>query len=470
MKILPVRPSSLKAPFCALLALFGAGVLSVQAAPQLTLDSVPTVGAIGNSICRNQYTPREWGGLLGTNLQWTPFGAFVFFACDGIAVPEVHAFEGHSGKTSWEIADLMLPKSATESWGVNQKMPSGIAAFAPNITVIIASTNDLLLASPSDVHSGRALEKALEGLRGNIQYVRSIGSIPVVCNILPIEGLTALVPGASIPDELTGVVPAWNAEIEDLCKTEDVWYCDVFSACAREDGSNRWKDGYVYRQGSEVEGGPENSWKVHPSQLASLAIAREALGPVLKKIIGTGTPKVPASDADGNVAPSLESWKVDYDPQANSSFDTVSADGRNVLHFRKPAQTGSGYASWTSGEIDVTPGEVFLYAAGLRLVTTDNRVSAGFSIADRTPGSASRGQPLTGIGVDEGFAPKGIDTGVFRAAGVFTIPAGVTKICASVNLNRSGGGSADGEDQAFLDDLAIIPLSVEKAKKYQPAP
>ncbi len=452
-----------------LLALLGP-TAPVPAAPQLNSKTVPTVGAMGNSICRLQYTPREWGGLVGANRQWTPFGAFVFFACDGIAIPELYAFEGHSGKTAAEIAGLLLPKDATEPWGVGQKIPIGLAALAPNITIIIASTNELLLAPPADAASGKALDRALDGLRENIRYVQSLGSIPVVCNLPPIEGQTPLVPGASIPDDLTTQVPAWNEAIKVLCQDEDVWYCDIFSACAKSDGSSRWQDGFVYRQGSEVEGGSANAWKVHPSQLATLAIAREALRPVLSKIIGPECPALPSGDVAGNLAPPPESWKIDYDPQADGSLEMSSSEnGGTILNFKKPSHTEGRYAQWTAPDLEVIPGQTFLYTADLRLAASDNRVSLTFSIADRSPESASRGQPLLSAGLDEGFTPGSVDTGKFRASGIFTVPENVSRISPNVSINRSAGGTEGKEDIVQLESLLIEQLPPQQAAKHQPA-
>lgn len=443
--------------------------LPAPAAPQLHTDTLPTVGAIGNSICRNQYTPMEWKGLVGTNRQWTAFGAFVFFGCEGLAVPDIQAFEGHSGRTSAEIARLLLPAGSAEPWGAGQKIPAGIASLKPDITVIISSTNDLLLAPPDKIASGKALEEALEGLKENIRYVKSTGSIPVVCNIPPIEGLTPLVPGASIPNDITTVVPTWNAEIKDLCEREDVWYCDIFSACARDDGSARWKEGFVFRNGSETEGRPEDAWKVHPSLLASLAIAREALRPVLKQIIGPDCPKLPEDPgADSEIAPGK--WKVDYDPEGDSSLEVAgNADSTaEIVRFRKPSHEGGRYAQWKPGDIAVVPGQTYLYAVDLNLASSDGRASLGFSIGDWVKGSASRGQPLTGISTARLTTPGASDTGTFRASGFFTIPAGITRVSPIVSINRSAGGKEGGEDVVTLGNLTIVPAPETIAARHKP--
>ena len=454
-----------------ILALLGTGMLRTQAAPpQLNINTVPTVSVVGNSIARNMYTPAEWGPLIGTTREWTSFGAFVFFACDGLAIPDVYAAEGYSGKTSSEIADLMQPKDATEPWGTNQRIPVGIAAHKPDITVLVVSGNDLLLAKPSDIASGAALGASLEGLKDDIHRVQSLGSIPVVCNLTPIEGLTPYVPWASVPNDITDLVPTWNKEIEELCKTENVWYCDIFSACAKSDGSNRWKDGFVYLKGSEVEGGPSNARKILPSQMASLAIAREALHPVLEKVIGPKCPKVPSVSVT-NVAPPLESWKIDWDREADSSFDSAapgSSPGTNAMSFQKPTRADGDYVQWMSADIDVKPGQTFLYAVDLHIVCSDNQCSQRFAISDRTEGSASKGQPLTCAGINCETTPGKVDTEKFRASGIFTIPKGITKINASFSINRSKGG-LDGEiDQASIENLVIEPLPSIQAAKYQP--
>lgn len=452
------------------LGLLALTALPAPAAPQLHTDTLPTVGAIGNSICRNQYTPMEWKGLVGTNRQWTAFGAFVFFGCDGLAVPDIQAFEGHSGKTSAEIARLLLPAGSTEPWGDGQKIPAGIASLKPDITVIISSTNDLLLAPPDKIASGKALEEALEGLKENIRYVKSIGSIPIVCNILPIEGLTPLVPGASIPNDITSVVPTWNTEIKELCEREDVWYCDIFSACAKADGSAQWKDGFVFRNGSEIEGRPEDAWKVHPSLLASLAIAREALQPVLKQIIGPDCPKLPADPgADSEIAP--RKWKVDYDPEADSSFEVAenAAGTAEIVRFHKPSHEAGRYAQWKTDDIAVEPGQTYFYAVDLNFASSDGRASLGFSIGDRMTGSASRGQPLAGISTARLTTPGAVETGAFRAAGFFTVPAGITKVSPCVSINRSAGGKECGEDEVTLGNLIIAPAPETIAARHKPA-
>jgi len=435
---------------------------TLQAAPQLNIDTVATVGAIGNSICRNQYSPMKWSGPVGLNRQWTSFGAFIFFACGEIAIPDVYAFEGHSGKTSAEIDQLMLPKDATEPWGVDQTIPVGIAALRPDITIIISSTNDLLLAPQTDVVSGKALEDALKGLKKNIHYVSELGSIPVVCNLLPIEGLTPLVPGATIPNDLTKIVPIWNAAIERLCIEEDVWHCDIFAACAQNNGSPKWKDGYVYRKGSEVEFGSSNAWKVHPSLLASLAIARDAIHPRLQEIIGPQCPRISSTDTPNHSSPPAKAWKLDYDPQSNSSFERLPAtnggsSNTDILRFQKPTSERKGHAQWTSGGIEVTPGQRFLYAADLRFIVNDRFSSIGFSIVDFTKGSESRGLPLSRINISRDTAPKSVDTRTFRASGIFTVPENVTRICALVSINRIAGGTDGKNDVAIVKNLILIP-------------
>ncbi|WPJ96719.1 hypothetical protein SH580_03245 [Coraliomargarita algicola] len=97
---------------------------NLPAAPQLNISTVPTVGAIGNSISRNQYSPMKWGGLVGFNRQWTSFGAFVFFACGEIAIPDIYSFEGFSGKTASEIDSLLQSENATEPWAWDKRFRS----------------------------------------------------------------------------------------------------------------------------------------------------------------------------------------------------------------------------------------------------------------------------------------------------------------------------------------------------------
>ena len=447
----------------------------------LSASSVVSVGVIGDSIARNNYSATNSGGLVGTIRKSTGFGCWVTYACalsGGRAYPDVYAYEGYSGNTGDQILAAALDASVTELWGPASTIAIGIRARTPKLVFDMSGTNNLYLSTLANVQNGTALARAVAERRAIWAYLRACGALPIALSLLPMQGSTAGSGG------LTGAVcapyvPAWNTAMQAAAVIDGVPWVDGYTPCAIVSGGG-WKTGYVYHNGADDVIG------LHPSALASLAIGAAA-GAVLNAAI-SGAPALPtiydgsspiyaaAFAAGGNrqyfsnfsnpLFTSTTGWASRYDPEGDSSLalytPTQDTTGGGTLRFVKPSNAGTRYADWRGPPLAVTAGQEYLAFFSVRFKQCDSLAAVQVHIADDTSASGSRYQPMAVTDISNREAPAGtaVDSGVLRMALYYKVPTGVNAVCPMVVVNRgTAGGTAGQQDEIYLSNLGQLRLS-----------
>lgn len=440
-----------------------------------------SVGGIGDSIVRNNYSGLNSGGLAGWIRKSTGFGCWITYACalsGGRAYPDVYAYEGYSGNTGDQILAAALDASATETWGAASTIPIGIRARTPKVVFDMSGTNNLYLSTLANVTNGTSLQRAIAERRAIWAYLRACGALPIAMSLLPMQGSTAGTGG------MTGAacapyVPAWNTAMKAAADADSVPWVDGYTPCAASSGGG-WKAGYVYHNGADDAIG------LHPSALASLAIGAAAAqvlisaiaaAPALPRIYDGSSPIYSAAFVSGGnrqyfsnfsnpLFSSTTGWASRYDPDGDSSFGlytpTQDVAGGGTLRFVKPSAATTRYADWRGPTLAVTAGQEYIVFADVRLKQCDALAATGFQIADDTSASASRYQPLAVTDISSREAPVGsvIDSGVMRMALYYKVPTSITAVCPMVVINRGvTGGSSGLQDEVYISNLGQLRLS-----------
>ena len=153
---------------------------------------IPTVGAIGDSIILNMTTSQSgsFGGYVGVQRRPDQRYAWIHWACaySGICMPDIYAFEGFSGKKTDEILAACTTASATETVGASDTIAIGTQARTPDIVVDMSGTNDLGLATLSDLTTGAALSRCIAGRVAIWNFIKQCGGRPIALSLLPRQG------------------------------------------------------------------------------------------------------------------------------------------------------------------------------------------------------------------------------------------------------------------------------------------
>ena len=447
---------------------------------QLTSSAMVSVGLLGDSIGRNNYSALALGGLVGTIRKSTGFGCWATYACmlsKGAAYPDVYAFEGYSGYTADQILAAALDASATETWGAASTIPIGIRARTPKIVFDMSGTNNLFLSTSAAVSNGVALQRAVAERRAIWAYLRACGAVPIALSLLPMQGSTS--GGAGMTGATCApYVPVWNAAMRAAADADHVRWVDCYTPCAETSGGG-WKTGYVYHNGADDVIG------LHPSALASLAIGAVAAAaivatidaaPSLPRIYDGSSPIYSAAFAASDnrqhfanfsnpLFTATTGWASRYDPDADSSLalftPTQDVSGGGTLRLVKPSAPGTRYVDWRGPTLAVTSGQEYILFADVRLKQCDALASTSFQIADDTSASGSRYQPLAVLDISAKDAPPGsiVDTGVLRVALYYKVPASITAVCPMVIVNRVAGGAAGLQDEIYISNLGQLRIS-----------
>lgn len=444
---------------------------------------IPTVGVVGDSIARNQYTGSVRGGLVGTVRRPTPFGAWGAWGCgfSGVAWPELYAMEGYSGQRAEEIFASLQAANATETWGAASTIPVGTRARLPSIVVDVSGTNDLFQSTPTTASDGTALARAIAGRRAIWAYLRACGVVPIAMSMLPMQGTVAGAGGQN-GNTLAPLVPAWNTAMQAAAAADGVAWVDGYTPCAVASGGG-WRPGFTYRTtGSNPN--VDDPTGLHPSTLASIAIG-QALAAVLRAVVASapGLPRLylggssiysaafAANDPrtffanfDNGMFSGTTGWSSRFDQNADSTFGLVTPtqdrNGGGTLRFRKPTNSGSRYADWQGPALTVAAGQEYVLAVDYRAALADHLSLGQIGVIDDTSGSASRYQ-LMAEWAAGGDIPPGttLDTGVSRVLLYYRVPAGVTQVRPFVIVNRSAGGTAGAFDEVYISNLLQIRLA-----------
>lgn len=445
---------------------------------RLNTSRMVAVAAIGDSIVRNQYTPANAGGLVGTRRTVTAFGAWAQWACffSGQAYLDLYAMEGYSGYRADEILAAAQSATATELWGAASTIGIGIRQRTPQIVFDMSGTNDAYQATSTTIGDGTALAKAIAGRRAIWSYLRACGSLPIALSLLPMQGTTAG-SGGLTGAQLAPYIPAWNVAMQAAAVADGVPWVDGYTPCAAASGGG-WKPGYTYHNAADDVTG------LHPSLLASIEIGRAAAlvlnqaiasAPSLPRIYPGNSPIYSATFASGDprtffanfsnpLFSSTTGWASRYDPQSDSSFGlyTPSQDvNGGTLRMRKPSNAGSRYADWSGPSLSVNAGEEYLFFCDYRVSSFDGWAAIALGVCDNTSGSASRYQHLAVMNISAKDVPVGtsIDTGVCRVVLYYKVPASVTTVAPLVVVSRESGGVAGGVDDVYISNMLQVRLA-----------
>ena len=191
------------------------------------------VGVIGDSIVRNgtavSSTYAANVGIIPTFAEraWFLYATQLFgrrMWCN------IDACEGYSGMRVEQIANLMLPSTATRLTGsaYSGTAPIGVLACKPDICFVLAGTNNISSLYQNDISC------FLQGHRLIWSRLRNAGIMPVVISLLP----------RSSPATNASLVPSWNAALANECSNWGIPFIDVYTNCAASIGGG-WKTGYA---------------------------------------------------------------------------------------------------------------------------------------------------------------------------------------------------------------------------------
>jgi hypothetical protein len=230
-------------------------------------------------------------------------------------------------------------------------------------------------------------------------------------------------------------------------------WLDAYTPCVDETGG--WKSNFIRHNGVDDPGG------IHPYSLAAEAIAI-AMKPVLANMLGRA-PAVPRielgssaiyntafvndelkqyfANFDSGLFPSLSGWTNRYNPQgagtialATSTQDVLS--GGNTCVFTI-SNTGSNISLPVGPQINVQPGQEYVFFCDLSFDQADPLTSLTLGVAEVTPGSASIWQPIASFDLTTGQEPSAIKTGRRRIVGKYLVPAGVNKVAVQAQLSAN---------------------------------
>lgn len=439
-------------------AITGRISLSAGSLSQIDTTSRVSVGAIGDSISRNNYTNTASGGSIGAVRTWTAFGAWLALAAyltDGLCIPDVYAVEGYSGQRTDEILTSALSNTATEAWGVASTIPVGVRARPQQIVVDMSGTNDqTYYESLSDANG---ISKTVAGRRAIWNYIRATGARPVALSLLP----------RNSPALYGNRTAAYNAAIADAAAQDGVPFADAYRLCANADGT--WRTGFTYKAGSDDAIG------LHPSWLATQQIAI-ALAPALRSLIGSApiVPRVvPGNSALYSVAfktgpgdyfkqfvdgafPSLSGTTSRYDPQADSTFalvtPSIDPSGGGTVEFRKPTNSGGGYADWTMTPVAVVAGQEYWFFADVEVDKADAFAAFSIGISDNSY------QPMAAWALSKDH-PSGASQKRFRLSLYYKVPTGVTVARPIITVNISAGGVAGSLNRIRMANVAHVRVA-----------
>lgn len=210
-------------------------------------------GSISDSIGRN--------GITGSTANLASVGPTVSFTSRSWQVfaamlsgrkfwVNPYAIEGYSGFRTEQVAEVMLPATATAAIGTayDSTVPFGVLASAPDFCFDCTGTNDL--------GASATIAAMLDGKRKIWDRLLSNGILPVALSMMP----------RSAPASFASSVPAWNAAIQTLASDWGVPFVDVYSSLVAANGS--WLTGYTYTNNADDPAG------LHPGGNGAMAIAR----------------------------------------------------------------------------------------------------------------------------------------------------------------------------------------------------
>lgn len=415
------------------------------------------VGAIGDSIVRNNYSPSNSGGDIGLTRIWTGFGAWVFLSAaltNGNCYADIYSLEGYSGFRTDQILSSALGPLSTEAWGVSSDIGVGLQSRKPDIVFDMSGTNDLTFYE--NLSDPNGIDKTVAGRRGIWSYIRQNGGVPIAMSLLPRDDGYGLISAA------------YNDAIKAAAETDGVVFVNAYDDCANPDGT--WRTGYIYHNGSDDPTG------LHPSWLGTQVIARLAaealenicLGSASIPRIVSGSPSIytiPYRVGPGNYYEqfidgslgTLSGVLSRYDPDGDSSFQTasqsidLSQDGQTV-EFIKPSSNDSRYADWTTDSNVVVGGQEYLVFADVQFSSFDSFSTLIFGVTDNTY------QPLQRFAVSSGDALNGYESDVMRIVLTVPIPPNVTRLRPHIVINRSSGGLPGGNDTIKVANLGCLRI------------
>lgn len=454
-------------------------VVDLQLGKKTSSQSIVTLAVVGDSTARNQYSPINHGGLVGDSRMPTVFGGFVELAAymtGGLAYPDLYAYEGYSGQKTDQILASFLTASATENYGVAETIAIGIQARKPTITFDTSGTNDMIYAPIADMTSGDALARCIAGRRQIWAFLRACGSTPVAVSLFPAQGSYQTSGSCMTQEQLIPYKVIWNAALKAAALQDGVAWLDAYTPCA--DGAGHWKPGYIRHNGVD------DTYGIHPSLLASMAIAPYAAAIVCAAV--TQSPRIPRLYAGGSpvysaafvasdkrqyfgsfagaLFPDASSWSIRSNPQANMvlalSAPSQDANG-GTLKCSKPATNAAGYGDSIGTNKTVIAGQEYLWFADIRFYQCDGYAALAVNISDQTPASGSFCQPICSCGIESLSIPalSSFDSGVLRVAGYYRVPVGVTTVAPMIVINRDAGGASTGEDAVYISNFGQLRLS-----------
>lgn len=446
---------------------------------RLTSSGLVSVGVLGDSIARYNYSPYDRAGLLGTVRASTAFGAWAQWACffSGAGWPDIYSMEGYSSQTAEQVLAQAQAANATELWGPASTIAIGVRARTPKVVFDMTGTNNLFQATSATVADGTALAVAVAGRRAIWAYLRACGALPIALSLLPMQG-SSVGAGGLTAAQCAPYVPVWNTALQAAADADGVPWVDGYSVCAASSGGG-WKSGYIFHAGVDDNVG------IHPSLLASLEIGRAA-APILEAAIASapslpriypgnsaiysaafvsGDPRQQFANFSNALFSSTTGWVVRYDQDSDSSLGLVTptqdVSGGGTLRLRKPSATTARYVDWRGPTLTVAAGQEYLFFADVRMVTSDSWGGPAIGVADDTSGSASRYQYAAQFSIATKEAPLGtsVDTGVGRILLYYKVPTSVNAVCPFASVTRSAGGVAGGNDDIYISNMGQLRLA-----------
>jgi GDSL-like Lipase/Acylhydrolase family len=404
----------------------------------------------------------------------------------GTGIPVNSTIVSIQSATQFTISNVATATNATASLILGDKKPNGIQANTPNITVVIAGTNDMNQATYAEHASGVAMQRCVAGLRALWAYVRACGSTPIAVSLFPGNGTWAYTPNTTATvTEQRAYKPLWNAAIKAAAITDNVSYFDAYAVCGNSDGS--WKTGFI--EGGYA-GGPffgnlvgEDPFGMHPG-LNSMRPLGMALAPILAVMAGA-SPKVPrlypsataiynapyvadarggyANFVNGILASTLSNISFDYNPQGDGvvaiSTPTMDISGGGTIKISKPSSaTSGGFARCMVGTpLTVSAGQTYVFFADIRAVQADSNTTYAVYIADGTAGGTTN-QPIAQWSFTGSQSRAAVDTGILRVMVSYTVPTGCTSIKAYAQIGQ-GAGTVGNTDALYVANFGQLRLS-----------
>lgn len=400
------------------------------------------IGALGDSITRNQYTSTTpWTGDVGEVFSFTA-RAWALWACQlsgRRAWCNVEAVEGYSGYRTDQILAAMLPANNTRTIGPSGNQaakPYGVRAVRPDFCFVMAGTNDLT--------QGVSSAAAVANLRAIWEALRAGGVEPIAISLLPRDS----------PAPYAADVPAWNAAIEAAADTDGVAFIDVYTNC--DNGSGGFKSGWAYIGGAPDATGLHPGNEACHQMAADIAASLAAFLPALPHTTyvdsattcviesGAETHTVDLlSDFGGGIFPSADGWGARYEPNAASTVSvsaTSPAEIGNALTVSYGAQSGDGYSDRNGPTaVTVVPGARYAVMARIKFDAGHKNDTLSFSLQ----GSSVGGNLFETINNGSGTASTNAGASL-TARDWYTeilIPPGVTSLRPWIEVRPADGST-----------------------------